>query len=468
MESPKTQAQEHADHLPEIASVTTRSRHSSVAPQEANPQSVDPYGRPINCFPICNPVSSAYGGVESYARSLLFTGNGFPIFDVLGDRNRSVRYLQRGVGIGDVGILDPGGDFVFAFNIFADPDDPLHADDIPPEFEQQLQPEPSEVKQIKNHFPPGTVIASKGVKVTRLQDSPLQFTLSTKAREAGVLVLPQGASREDWNAGPELLQYLERHAVDWYQHICHNIKASVTTVPNGSIYLITGLDKAQSLSAVSIPGAPERSGKPLEMSYDGTDITDPWTMTGAASAEISNRQTDDAPFAVFLRGIRISLSNKLWRSNLEEIQSDEMPYYNLLSTPITGFISRLVRQKELILGVPSSALPGRQQILFHVSDVLAQVLLDENPEAEYAFIEDSTWLSHVSDVSDGTRPEILNLLVRVLSSYDAKADGKNVTFQTKTLPTEPTNFLGRLLNSVTTRRRQQQTEARIQKIFDRR
>lgn len=136
------------------------------------PQTTDPYGRTTNCFPICNTVSSD-GPIESYSRSFLFTGNGFPIFKVARDLNRPTEYLERGVGIGDVGIMDPRGDFIFAFNIFADPDDPIHSQDIPAEFQQYPHPEPTDITVTKDFLPSGSVISTKGVHIARLQESPL-------------------------------------------------------------------------------------------------------------------------------------------------------------------------------------------------------------------------------------------------------------------------------------------------------
>ena len=126
-----------------------------------------------NQFPIFNKVFSAPGSVQSYTRSLLSLGNGYPIFDVVGDRKRSTLHLERGPGMGDVGLLSNRGDFVFLFNIFAHPSDPIHVDETPPGFIPMKFPEPTEMTQRPNHFPPGTVLASKAIEIHRVSDSPL-------------------------------------------------------------------------------------------------------------------------------------------------------------------------------------------------------------------------------------------------------------------------------------------------------
>ncbi len=126
-----------------------------------------------NCFASCNLVSSAFGSAESYSRSLLSVGNGYPIFDVIGDWDRSPLHLSRGPSLGDIGVLNPDGDFVFAFNVFAPADDPIHLNETPPNFTPLKSLEQSEVSKLPNHFPPGTVIASKGINIDRVSDSPL-------------------------------------------------------------------------------------------------------------------------------------------------------------------------------------------------------------------------------------------------------------------------------------------------------
>ena len=126
-----------------------------------------------NNFPFCNRVFTAYGSAESYSRSMLSLGHGYPIFDVVGDWNRSSLHLKRGPSLGDVGLLNSDGDFLFSFNIFAPPSDPVHVNETPPDFVPMKYPDPIEVTRVPNHFPSGTVLASKGITINRISDSPL-------------------------------------------------------------------------------------------------------------------------------------------------------------------------------------------------------------------------------------------------------------------------------------------------------
>jgi hypothetical protein len=51
--------------------------------------------------------------------------------------------------------------------------DPIHKNETPPDFVPMKYPDPTEVTRIPNYFPPGTVLASKGITIDRVSDSPL-------------------------------------------------------------------------------------------------------------------------------------------------------------------------------------------------------------------------------------------------------------------------------------------------------
>ena len=68
--------------------------------------------------------------------------------------------------------MDLDGDFVYLFNIFTPKEDPLHSMGVPDRFEQ-LDLNPGDIRSIPNHFPPQTIIASKGVDVTITSKDPL-------------------------------------------------------------------------------------------------------------------------------------------------------------------------------------------------------------------------------------------------------------------------------------------------------
>jgi len=133
----------------------------------------------VRGFPKLVSVQSSNGNAEAYSRSLLLSGNGFPVWYPGGDLGKSVEYLQKGLSIGDVGILDREGIFDFWFNIFLPLDDPIHSHSVPREF-QPIQPPPisSEIAYLPDYFKRGDVVTSKGVKVTIHAKDPLSGCLS--------------------------------------------------------------------------------------------------------------------------------------------------------------------------------------------------------------------------------------------------------------------------------------------------
>ncbi|KAF8902751.1 hypothetical protein CPB84DRAFT_1746489 [Gymnopilus junonius] len=150
--------------------------------------------------------------------------------------------------IRDVGMIDPHGQFVFGFNIFSSAANPLHEGQVLDEFEG-IQPAldiASEVQAILDYFKPGTIIASKGVNINQISEEPLKVSMWSTACEGALLVLPHGGFHEDLASTSQLTKYVNRHALNWYQYMCQHSRSSVATVLNGSVFLISGCDRAKS------------------------------------------------------------------------------------------------------------------------------------------------------------------------------------------------------------------------------
>lgn len=93
---------------------------------------------------------------------------------MIGNENRPERHLRQGVSIGDVGLIDRDGDFVFVFNIFAPPSDTIHHR-LPRGF-QEMTPRPDteiDIEFMPDYFGPGTVLASEGVEGEVVSKEPL-------------------------------------------------------------------------------------------------------------------------------------------------------------------------------------------------------------------------------------------------------------------------------------------------------
>ncbi|KAF9554941.1 hypothetical protein CPC08DRAFT_766335 [Agrocybe pediades] len=101
-----------------------------------------------------------------------------------------------------------------------------------------------------------------------------EFKFVTTAREGATLVLPNGASREDLRSTTHLTKYIEKYALSWHYFAFHNAAYSGGALPNGSLYLVTGCDRAKSYSLVAIPVTTSKAGDRVEMTFKKDDWTD--------------------------------------------------------------------------------------------------------------------------------------------------------------------------------------------------
>lgn len=129
---------------------------------------LDDYG-----FSRCHFVATPEAGTETYARSLFMLGNGMPVWDPVAPSNRPQAVLESGVEIGDVGYLNHQGHFLTCFNIFSSTTNTFESSFSPNTTPLQPPLEQSEIAANPTHFPPGTVLCSKGVEECVLSASPL-------------------------------------------------------------------------------------------------------------------------------------------------------------------------------------------------------------------------------------------------------------------------------------------------------
>ncbi|KIM73008.1 hypothetical protein PILCRDRAFT_99351 [Piloderma croceum F 1598] len=162
---------------------------------------------------------------EVYRCLLLPTGNGFPLWtpepnEMLPDEKR-----DKGIMIGDVGIIKADGSFDFLFNICVSSSDPINRDRVPPEFENVAS---------ESHIP---VTIGGG------------FSFTCSSTEGAVLTLPEGASRVDLDEMATLRDQAFKHGQAWYQYA--RLERG-REFDNGAFYLITGCDQAKCWGIASV------------------------------------------------------------------------------------------------------------------------------------------------------------------------------------------------------------------------
>lgn len=110
---------------------------------------------------------------------------------------------------------------------------------------------------------------------------------------------------------------------------------------NGSLFLVTGCDKADDWALASFPCYPGAKGS-LDLQYNWQpDYMSPWIDHGTARtsyyAPPMSRPVPVEPGTqnqcIFVRGMRISLSAKSWRETMPASQSARLYYTYILHTP---------------------------------------------------------------------------------------------------------------------------------------
>jgi len=144
------------------------------------------------------------------------------------------------------------------------------------------------------------------------------FQFSSSVVEGSILVLPDGGSREDLVTSDALYDYVAEHALEWFRFLeRHTEDRTWVLIPNGNLYLVTGLDKAPEWSTLAFQ---QREGyqRDFTTTYDYSKVPHPWIMANSetwiahgkhASSECIRHGFNGT---VFIRGLRITTSLKIW------------------------------------------------------------------------------------------------------------------------------------------------------------
>ncbi|KAF9481230.1 hypothetical protein BDN70DRAFT_803781 [Pholiota conissans] len=144
------------------------------------------------------------------------------VYNIGGLTSRPKYHIAQGAFVGDVGWLNERGTFYYCFNVFHPPDHPIQRETLPPNFCAFDPPlSTGDVRTIPNYFPPGTILCSEGIQQTWISTSPFflhrKVEFIANAREGAVLILPNGATREELVNPSSIHEYVKDHAVSWYQ-----------------------------------------------------------------------------------------------------------------------------------------------------------------------------------------------------------------------------------------------------------
>ncbi|PBK66352.1 hypothetical protein ARMSODRAFT_856095, partial [Armillaria solidipes] len=186
-------------------------------------------------------------------------GHGYPLWIPEPDYSLPDAYRDKGVSVGDLGILTEDGGFDFLFNICVDADGPVNQGHVPPQFEPLRFPQRDPIRKVMSLHRKNSSVTSAHVSTTEISvegsaelpaissfvagGGGVEF--STSKAEAAILMLPDGGNRYDTKHRSLFQQYATKNALSWYIYV-NSLDHLARQAPNGSLYLVTGCDKARS------------------------------------------------------------------------------------------------------------------------------------------------------------------------------------------------------------------------------
>ncbi|KAK0480170.1 hypothetical protein IW261DRAFT_1593374 [Armillaria novae-zelandiae] len=368
-----------------------------------------------------------------YTKLLLRRGHGYPLWIPESDDNLPDVYRNKGVTVGDLGILTDDGGFDFLFNVCAEADDPVNQGHVPPLF-QPLQISSSHtIRKIPFHRKKSSITSAHVSKTTVAVEGSAEMTsfvaggggfeFSTSKAEAAILMLPDGGSS---------LFHLAREA------------------PNGSLYLVTGCDKARSWMtaaasrsseshAISVKFAigPVMEGRIALQTSWSTPYVDADTRIYPDYPEPMPEQGNQC---VFMRGFTITVrENSFIQKVLGPVQlkviggssrdvapsfSSRSPYSsyqgNTTGSSSSGVsssmgpVDNLVTPDYLKNEDPNSLLEDDIELM----DLPGQSI--ENPYTSVAVTHDEDWMEVTKDLSPDEWPNDFKLSLMVLDLFEKR------------------------------------------------
>lgn len=169
------------------------------------------------------------------------------------------------------------------------------------------------------------LLVTNGLQSADVFTSHFTYTTEAEGVEGAILVLPQGAIREDILDPSLLNEYISQHATQWYQHINPYGDPYFT---NGTLTVVTGCHKARDWAMAVFPtqsGEEKASGEyiyaPAGMTSGSlwTNMTNstgtlqqgPQSVQNEVMVEGSGVSVSDNQ-CIFLRGTTISINNHIW------------------------------------------------------------------------------------------------------------------------------------------------------------
>ncbi|KAJ6452297.1 hypothetical protein C8R45DRAFT_1041193 [Mycena sanguinolenta] len=399
----------------------------------------------VNASQIPTPVQASdkiISHCENYCNQMLRQRRGFPLY-IPGPSE----VLSDGIQIGDVGTVTAEGLFIFLFNIYVD------GDNAPPRYNDQ--------DIITIHYDPGNYVSSSLVQrftenAPSNQFSESNFIFRCRPSEGAVLTLPHGAVLKKLMNVKPLREYARKNAERWYGYM---ESTRGLAVDNGSLYLITGYEKAMSWGLGSYHSTQDEDTftacfQPIHQNDGNLEYR--WSGNGlfplqhkhynrlALTHEKSNQ-------TVFIHGFSISLREKMSPgmfattivvdgdvNDIDQLQlanssgSNSGAQASLFSW-LLGFWSGGAGSggRQHSGSVILSDFPQHHPNIFHPGKLINEYLLHKVPQAVVAISHDDDWADILAEnPNTGPKTEtVSDFFKRIVEKFSiSEDDGTQTAF----------------------------------------
>ncbi|KAJ7464242.1 hypothetical protein B0H11DRAFT_1734333 [Mycena galericulata] len=278
---------------------------------------------------IQSPQTTVFSESGNYSSQLLYQGRGFPLYVPGPQDNLPEQYRREGVAIGDVCTVTSDGIVDFYFNIYLRADNPIN-ENIPEDFVPL-----SDYKSVDLHhhrFDPGDYVASRSVQEINGDfsngDTGGGFVFSRGGPNGAVLALPHGAYQKKLRELATMRRYAAKHAESWYRYVNETRGRELV---NGSLYLVTGWEKAESWGIASFHDVSLQSENDLQLSFRPTTDAQAglkyrWQGTHFRHKHADSPLVDGTPLnqTTFIHAFAISLSERIWGRLLGDVKISQL------------------------------------------------------------------------------------------------------------------------------------------------
>ncbi|KAF7336844.1 Pleiotropic drug resistance ABC transporter protein [Mycena venus] len=299
------------------------------------------------------------------------------------------------------------------FNIYLSANHPINSN-VPEDFVPL--PPYDLVDVIHDDFDPGDYVSPPSIHEINGDFSEHapggEFIFNCRGPNGAILALPHGSHLQKLRNLETVQRYAAKHAESWYKYANETRGRGLV---NGSLYLVTGCEKARSWGMASFREVSLE--KELQLSFRPTTDADNgyryrWRGTHCRHKHADSPSVDGAPLnqTTFIHAFAISLSEGIWGMRFGDVKICQLtdspfpdksgrsfiPYgsqgssfaWSLFFGGTTGGGKQCTGQAPGN-GIISNASPIPQ--VFHPSQIIHERILREAPEAKVVITHDDDW-----------------------------------------------------------------------------